>query len=190
MKKRMLSSLKKYPIIGAIKNESGLKACLTSKSQVIFVLYGDICNIKRIIDTIKSANKIAIVHIDLIAGLSNSEIAVNYLAENTDLDGIISTKYNLIKAGNEKGLITVQRIFIIDSLAIKSLNNNLKQGRMDFIEILPGVMPKVIKKIVSGTKVPIIAGGLISDQEDIQNSLDAGAIGVSTTKEDLWIKSI
>ena len=34
--------------------------------------------------------------------------------------------------------------------------------------------------------VPVIAGGLISDKEDIIAALDAGATAISTTKEELW----
>ena len=33
---------------------------------------------------------------------------------------------------------------------------------------------------------PVIAGGLISDKEDVIEALDAGAISVSTTNQDVW----
>ncbi len=185
----MLESLKKYPIIAAVKNEVELKACLASKCQVIFILFGDICNIKRIVRTVKSADKIAIVHIDFINGLSNEDITVQYISEHTNLDGIISTKANLIKTAHEKGLITVQRVFMIDSIAFKNVKNHIKHGYADFIEILPGVMPKVIKAIVNDSNIPIIAGGLILDQEDVKTSLESGAIAVSTTNETIWTYS-
>lgn len=35
----------------------------------------------------------------------------------------------------------------------------------DAVEILPGLMPKIIKKLCSTVNVPINAGGLISDKE-------------------------
>ena len=38
------------PIIAAIKDMAGLKKCLTCDSQVIFILFGDICNIADIVD--------------------------------------------------------------------------------------------------------------------------------------------
>ena len=37
------------PIIAAIKDMAGLKKCLTCDSQVIFILFGDICNIADIV---------------------------------------------------------------------------------------------------------------------------------------------
>jgi glycerol uptake operon antiterminator len=185
MKKDMIKKLAEYPVISAIKDENGLKKCIKSKFKVVFILYGDICNIKEIVDTIKDADKIAIVHIDLISGLSNSEISVEYLATNTNLDGIISTKYNLLKAAKNRGLITIQRIFMIDSMALNNLKNQLRRDEIDFIEVLPGVMPKVIKKIVSVSRIPIIAGGLVNDREDVEISLKAGAIAVSTSSATL-----
>ena len=36
----------------------------------------------------------------------------------------------------------------------------------DMVEILPGVMPKVIKKLTAISPVPVIAGGLILDKEE------------------------
>lgn len=51
---------------------------------------------------------------------------------------------------------------------------------------MPGVMPKVIRQMAETLSVPVIAGGLISDKEDIIAALDAGAASISTTKEELW----
>jgi glycerol uptake operon antiterminator len=47
-------------------------------------------------------------------------------------------------------------------------------------------MPKLLKNLTKVSNVPVIAGGLISDEEDIQLSLESGAIAVSTTDQDLW----
>lgn len=54
------------------------------------------------------------------------------------------------------------------------------------MEILPGLMPKIIRKIEKTIKIPIITGGLIEDKEDIINALAGGAIGISTTNSKLW----
>ena len=40
--------------------------------------------------------------------------------------------------------------------------------------------------VLGAVSVPVIAGGLISDKEDIIAALDAGAAAISTTKEELW----
>jgi glycerol uptake operon antiterminator len=56
----------------------------------------------------------------------------------------------------------------------------------DYVEILPGVMPKVIKRINNLIHVPVIAGGLIADKEDVLAALSAGAVSISTTNEAVW----
>ena len=48
MKKEFKEAIEDSPIIAAIKDDEGLKKCLTSESRVIFILYGDICNIPDI----------------------------------------------------------------------------------------------------------------------------------------------
>ena len=44
----------------------------------------------------------------------------------------------------------------------------------------------MIKRINKVSRVPIIAGGLIADKEDVMNALDAGALAISTTNEMVW----
>jgi glycerol uptake operon antiterminator len=56
----------------------------------------------------------------------------------------------------------------------------------DVIEILPGIIPKVTKKICSLSPVPVIAGGLITDKEDVMAALAENVISISTTNQNLW----
>lgn len=182
----MKEILEDCPIIAAIKDELGLEKCLTSDSKIIFILYGDICNLSEIVNKVKEKGKTAFVHMDLIAGLSNKEISVDFIKKHTDADGIITTKPALIKRAKELGLFTVLRFFVIDSMAFENIEKQSKIVRPDLIEILPGVMPKVIHTLVHLTHVPIIAGGLIRDKEDIMGALQAGAVSISTTNPEVW----
>ncbi|MBU3878274.1 glycerol-3-phosphate responsive antiterminator [Faecalicatena sp. AGMB00832] len=178
------------PMIAAVKDEKGLeKSCKMEEIRVIFVLFGDICTIGSIVERIKAAGKTALVHIDLVTGLSSKEITVDFIKEHTQADGIITTKLMLVHRAKELSMYTVLRFFVIDSMALKSIESLEKQkgGRPDFIEVLPGVMPKVLKKICGLSRIPVIAGGLIADKEDVMGALDAGAVAVSTTNQDVWM---
>ena len=187
MGKRFYDAIADNPIIAAVKNMDGLeKSCSLEDIRVIFVLFGDICSIQGIVRRIKEAGKIAVVHMDLISGLGTKEIAVDFLKENTMLDGIISTKPSLIKRAKELHLYTILRYFLIDSMALAAVVSQPNTLQPDFIEILPGVMPKIIKQVCSSLKVPIIAGGLIGDKESVMAALAAGATAVSTTTEEVW----
>lgn len=187
MDQKFYDAVESSPIIAAIKDINGLeKCCEFDDIKVVFILFGDICSIGEIVKRIKESGKIAMVHVDLVTGLSSKEIAVDFVKKNTQADGIITTKPALIKRGKELNLFTVLRYFLIDSMALENIRNQQNTVRPDFIEVLPGVMPKIIKKICHATKTPIIAGGLISDKESVVGALSAGAIAVSTTTQDVW----
>ena len=187
MKEKFYEFIEANPIIAAVKNDEDLRqSCLINEIKVIFILYGNICNIKSIVDKVKESGKIAIVHIDLIVGLSSKDIVVDFVKIHANVDGIISTKPSLIKRAKELGLYTVLRVFIIDSISFKNIKSQISSGNPDMIEILPGLMPKVIKEVNEMIKIPIIVGGLIEDKNDILNALSAGAMSISTTNHKIW----
>lgn len=185
MENRLYQALQANPIIAAVRDDAGLERCLEEDVQTVFVLYGDICSIAAIVQRIKEAGKIAIVHVDLINGLSGKEISVDFLKSNTQVDGIISTRVNMIQRGKELGLITIFRAFIIDSMALDSLLS-IKNLRPDAIDILPGLMPSIIHRVRALTGLPVLTGGLISEKQEVLQALQAGALAISTTSPAVW----
>ena len=190
MNQEFYDAVEANPVIAAVKSDAGLQAAVEMEEiQVIFVLYGDVCTIPEILERIKAAGKKAMVHIDLIAGLSAKEISVEFIARQTRADGIITTKPALVRRAKELGIFAVLRFFVIDSLALKNIEKLEMQcgtSRPDFIEVLPGVMPKVLGRIAKVSRIPMIAGGLITEKEDVIAALSVGAIAVSSTNQDVW----
>lgn len=174
------------PIIAAVSDLHKLDKALDSPCEIIFLLTGNIFNLKEIVDKAKSKGKCIFIHIDLIDGFSRNVTALRYINEHIKPDGIISTKATLIKAAKEMHMFAIQRFFIIDSLSLNNAIDSLKSLRPDAAEILPGVMGKITSTINNQSNRPIIAGGLIKDKEDVISSLKAGAIGISTTDEKIW----
>ncbi|MGL4999051.1 MAG: glycerol-3-phosphate responsive antiterminator [Cetobacterium sp.] len=183
MNLKFIESLTKNNKILAVKDQESLEKALLSSVKIIFLLSCDICSIEETTRLIKSAGKLCFVHLDMIHGLNIREnSALDFLKENSFADGIISTKSSVAKYAHKIGFLVVMRCFIIDSLSLESTVKLFNEKYIDAIEILPGVMPKIIEKISKRSSIPIIAGGLISDKEDIELALKSGAIAVSTTK--------
>lgn len=174
------------PIIAAIKDDQLLEKAISSDCDVVFILYGTICNIDKIVNKVKECGKIAIVHVDLIQGLNNRDVGVDFIKEHTTADGIISTKQNLVRRAKELNMIAGERSFIVDSMALSTIKNHINTLQPDFLEIMPALVTKIITQINSITRVPVVAGGLICDKSDIISALNAGAQAISTTKADLW----
>ena len=141
---------------------------------------------KEIVARIKDAGKVAIVHVDMIQGLSTKRVAVDFIAHNTRADGIISTKNTLVERAKEMGLYAIQRTFVVDSIALDTLKKQIEMFRPDAVEIMPGVMPKILKIMREYTDIPLIAGGLLSDKKDVMAAFEAGTDAISATNEAVW----
>ena len=141
---------------------------------------------KEIVARIKDAGKVAIVHVDMIQGLSTKRVAVDFIAHNTRADGIISTKNTLVEHAKEMGLYAIQRTFVVDSIALDTLKKQIEMFRPDAVEIMPGVMPKILKIMREYTDIPLIAGGLLSDKKDVMAAFEAGTDAISATNEAVW----
>lgn len=182
----VLDLLAATSIVAAIKNKEGLQACLASDAQVVFVLYGSVVDIGEIAAKLQAAGKTAFIHIDLIDGLSPREAAVDFIAANTAAAGILSTKQALIRRAQQNGILAIRRFFLLDSMALQNMYKQLTPPLPDFVEVLPGVMPKTIASICKNVPVPVITGGLIADKEDVMSALSAGALAVSSTNPAVW----
>ena len=137
----LAETLLNEPVIAAVKTDEALTAALASPCSAVFLLASTLLTVDGLVHRIHDAGKLAVVHIDLVDGLSSREIAVDSLNALCHPDGIISTRPTLIRRARHRGLLTVQRAFILDSLSLTSLSGQLEQGKPDFVEILPGIMP-------------------------------------------------
>ena len=187
MNREFLDAIEANPIIAAVKDEQGLANCLRREElTVIFILYGDIRSIGNIVERIHQAGKIAMVHIDLVTGLSSKEVSVDYICEDVHADGIISTKKALLQRAHERGLLTVFQFFAIDTQAVISALDNANAIEPNFIEMMPGLLFRQIGQISSITHIPVIAAGLIKKEQEIHEVLAAGAIALSSSTRALW----
>ena len=181
--KKIYDLLEDNPIISAVKDKY-FEEAIKSPSNVIFLLGSSIFNIEDRIKKAHKAGKLLFLHIDLAEGIGKDKTGIEYLVE-LGIDGIISTRTNLIKSAKENRLYTVQRFFALDSQGVESIGDMLSSSSPDIIEIMPGVIGKIIEKFVK-CNIPVIAGGLIETKQEVTTALNLGAIAVSTGKKELW----
>ncbi len=186
MEQRFFDAFQENPIIASVRDDRALRDALTTDVRVVFILYGDILSLPQIAEAVRAAGKLSVVHIDLIAGLSGSrEIAVDYLRRSTCADGMISTHPNLVQRAKELRLFTLLRAFIIDSVALDALRS-ARSVRPDALDVLPGLMPSVIRTVREQTQLPVLTGGLITRKQEVLSALDAGALAISSARPEVW----
>jgi len=179
---------KESPVIASIRNNTDFTYALNSKTAALFILHGDIFNLPQIMKEGKNRNKLVFLHMDLIKGIGRDREGIIYLARKELCDGIVTTKSNLINIAKKEGLIAIQRLFLLDSAALKTGEKLLKNNQPDVVEILPGIAAPYFIEHLYNKKLlcPVIAGGLISDKSEIEKLLQRGVLAVSTSKKELW----
>lgn len=174
-----------YPVIAAVKNKEEFQQALESSVETIFHLTPNILSLKKEIDLAHACGKKLLIHIDFAEGIGKDRCGVLF-SKKLGVDGIISTRVNMVKIARELELFTVQRFFIVDTRSVDTTVESLKSSKADMIEVMPGVVPKVIENMKQRISVPIIAGGLIQSAAEIYSALDGDASAVSTGSKTLW----
>ena len=172
-------------ILAATRSDEDFLRAVAGSPEVIFDLDPDLMNITAKVKKAHEAGKKYLVHVDLAKGLGKDESGIRFL-KRVGVDGVISTKVGVIKLAREQGLLTVQRFFIVDSHSVETTADAVRTSKPDMIEIMPGTICKVIGRLRKRIDVPIIAGGLIETENEVNDILGSGASGVSTARAELW----
>lgn len=175
--------LEQNPVIAAIGDDKWNDA-LSSPAQVLFYLSANLLTVKERIMEAHQAGRYVLVHMDLAEGIGKDRAGIRYLCQ-CGVDGIISTRAQLIHFAKEQNLLTVQRFFLLDSKGLESIDEMLRHTNPHFIELMPGVIGKSIRRFGAG-HIPVIAGGLIETKAEVMDALSCGATAVSTGRKDLW----
>ncbi len=178
--------IEKNPIIAEVKSLKDLDYALKSSCEIIFILTGNIFNLKEIAYRVKKENKALYIHIDSLNGFSKDTWGLEYIIKNIHPEGIISNKNSLISLSKNMGIFTIQNLFVIDSESLHNGIKNIISSRPNLIKLSPGIMPRITKKIIRDTNMPLISSGLISHFNDLDLAIDAGSIGVSTSNKGIW----
>lgn len=185
-KKIVMNILGDSPVIAAVHNLEDIESVIELPIQTVFILGSSILELPEYVEILREHKKNIFIHIDLLQGIGKDAAGVKFIAKKIKPHGLISTRSNLLKFGSEEGLITIQRMFLVDSTSFQSGIKMIHASQPDLVEMMPGLVPKAITKLKSEIHQPIIAGGMITCKDDIINALKAGAIAVSTSKRELW----
>ena len=176
------------PVIAAVRGERDFARALAADVSLIFHLNASVLTLEDAILRTHTAGKKLFVHIDLCEGVGRDAAGLALLAR-MGLDGIISTRSTLIRSAAEHGLFTVQRFFIVDSHSVTTSFEAIDSAHPSMVELMPGLIPKVITRFaerLENLDIPVIAGGMIENKNEIMAALGAGASAVSTARAELW----
>lgn len=175
-----------HGILPAIRKMKDFEKGLETSHAWIILLETRLSQIKSLVEHAKRAGKKVLVHFDLIQGLRADEYGMEYLIREVKPDGILSTRGNVIGLAKKHNLLAIQRMFLLDSVALQQNLKLSERFKPDGIEVLPGLIPNIVAQIHERVSIPIITGGLISTKEEVEQAFEAGAVAISTSNVDLW----
>lgn len=178
--------LDRQSILPAIRDMRDLEVFLASDYVVGVLLEVHIARLDAVFRLLSEHGKNVFIHLDLIQGLKADEYATEFICQTYRPYGIISTKGSVILKAKQKQVRTVQRLFLIDSSSLEKSYRMIERTRPDYIEVLPGLVPKYIREVKARTGIPVFAGGLISTADEVKAALDAGASVITTSNRTLW----
>jgi len=177
------------PIIPAVRKPEHVEEAIASRGKIVYLLTGDPENCESMIQKILSAGKLPILNLDLLNGFSRDKYAVNYL-KRVGARGIISTHLDPLRHALSIGLYAVQRTFLLDSGAMETIGNQLKNTPVHALEILPAMAaPKMLERVRAiSPDLPVVGGGLIQTMKEVEELLAQGLSAISTSRPEMWIK--
>lgn len=179
------SILQKNRIMAACK-PNNLETAYDTNVSGIILMNGKLNYFLEHADSLSNCPKPLFIHTDLIRGLSHDKESMQFIAKYVKPAGIVSTKGSMIRTARNEDLLTIMRIFLIDTSSLKNSIKHIKESNPDAIEIMPGIAPEIIATLRKYTKQPIILGGLLWNKKHIKTALDAGADAISLSKDKFW----
>lgn len=183
--RRLLLALAENPVIPAVRApDETLEELLAGDHPAIFVLGGDVFKIVELCRRARRRPPVCI-NVDMVGGIASDASGLGFLSGR--VDGIISTHRHVIEIAKQTELLTIQRLFAIDSSAVRRGMKLIRQADPDGVEILPGIVyPEIAAEYASILKPLTLAGGLVKDPQTVRAIVGAGAAGVSTSTATLW----
>lgn len=177
----MIDILKKQICVPVVPSMKRLEKFIETDLIVCILQDIHISLLEHMIKTLHDNNKLALVHIDMVHGISSDEHGAEFLCQRLRADGVISSKTRIIETTKKNKKIAIQRMFLIDSKSIERGIETVQKSQPDIVEVMPAIAYKIIPYIKSKISMPLIGGGLLKSKEDILQGLEAGCMAFTVS---------
>lgn len=175
-----------YPIIAAVRTPEDYERAFESKVRILSMVGDDIFKVEKHILKAKDKGLLVLLRMDLVEGLGKDESGIRYAKERLGVDGIHSAKLYISKIAKKERMITIHRVFVNDFRGYKSGMSQVESIKPDFVDLTPGIIPRMVRKASQDYPYPVIASGLVSTENDVKTLMEAGASNFVCSTQKLW----
>src|SRR6266849_7610851 len=185
-KQEFLRLAHRFPVAAALKSSDDLQLAMDSDALLLFMLKGDAFQLAPLVAQAHKLGKGIVVHVDLVSGIGKDRAGIQYLHQ-IGVDAIITSRSQLVSAGHAEGLITIQRLLLVDDSALETGVRTIARAAPDIVEVLPGIIfPEIASTLQQVLPGPFIAGGFIRNATEVARVKAAGAVLSSSSTFALW----
>lgn len=185
-RKNIMDTIRRERVIAAIADLQHVVTALESDVHTVFLLHDNVRELEKAVHVLRASGKRVFIHFDMVEGVAPTPAGLEHLAGLFPFDGVITTKGGVIRKGKKLGLVTIQRIFMIDSRSIDMAVNAVEKYEPDAIEIMPGLLAKAVHNLHDFISLPMITGGMLSTPEEVQMMLATPVAAISASATVLW----
>lgn len=180
--------LEESRVIPSVRAPETLTAACASPAKIVFLLFGTPLIIGDLVARLREADKLPVVNMDLLSGFARDAAAIEFLAQ-AGVQGIISTHQDTLRTARSHGLLSFQRTFALDSVAVANSIRTLEHFLPDVIELLPAIAAPIVLPSIHEIrpKLPVIGCGLIHALSQIDELVRQGVTSISVSEPSLWV---
>jgi glycerol uptake operon antiterminator len=184
----MINDIQTQGYIPVISSMKKLEQFLKTSLKVCILQDVHIALLGSMIDLLHQHHCLALVHIDMINGLSSDEHGTEYVIQRLKGDGIITVKARVIESAKKNHKTAILRIFLIDGKSLERGLDLVERVKPDVVEVMPAIAYTILPTLRNSIRVPIIAGGLLRHAHDIEQALKHGCDACSLSDLDLCVQ--
>jgi len=183
------SRLSRNHIVPAVRDLTRLRQALSVGASVVIVFSPSIDMVEEMAAQAQQADALLLVHADMMEAIASDAAGLRFLAR-IGVAGVATTRTQTMTMAHQAGLLVTFRAFLIDSAALVTVAKIVERNHPDVVEALPApILSHLPPYYIDDLGVPILAGGLVRAQSDVDAAIAAGATAISTSTESLWGKS-
>lgn len=170
-------------IIPAVDGIRRYKDFLKSEHNICILMNVHLSLLESVFRTARERDKKIILHIDRINGLADDEYGAEFAAQRFHPAAAVSIKPTVIQTLKKNRITAIQRVFLIDSFALKRSADSVANTKPDYVEVMPGICDGMAPLLKDALGEHLIAGGLIPDRAYAEKLLrDFSAVTMSIDK--------
>lgn len=177
----------RHKTIPIIENRAQFALALDAPDVTTLILrHCNLFDLRSLLEHARERDLAVYVNMDHIDGIASDLAGFRYLATQLHITGVFSSHGKVLALAKSCEMQTIQRIFAVDSTGLEAALESVDDQQVDLLAISPAlVIPYAIAQV--SLHLPFIGSGFVSTHQQVQRILNAGAIGVTVSRPELWM---